>query len=114
MTTAEAFEIVCAKNALRRESGLPLLSVRRAVEAELRAAQMRAFAAAADRYRAVYMEMRASVIRDRRSSLGHDLGRSLSGRWRVDCEAWPRFEKFLASKGYRRPQTGVVYGKEGG
>lgn len=109
MTLEEAFSLVCARNAIRRESGLPLLIVRDAIEAELRAAQARAFSAAADRYHSDYLSIRRDVLARRRQNNPH-FGLSAGGRWAVDYEARYRFDAFLDSKGYRAPRCGVEYG----
>lgn len=109
MTLEEAFSLVCVRNAIRRESGLPLLIVRDAIQTELRAAQARAFSAASDRYRTVYLSIRHDVLAQRRQN-NPNFGLSAGGRWAVDYEARYRFDAFLATKGYHASRSGVRYG----
>ena len=111
MTLEEAFLLACMRNAIRRESGLPLLVIRDAIEAELRAAQARAFSAAADRYHSDYLSIRRDVLARRRQNNPH-FGLSAGSRWAVEYEARHRFDAFLATKGYRAPRGGVRYGDD--
>ena len=109
MTLEEAFLLACMRNAIRRESGLPLLVIRDAIEAELRAAQAKAFSAAAGRYHSVYLSIHHDVLMQRRQNNPH-FGITTGGRWAVDYEVRRRFDAFLANKGYRAPRCGIGYG----
>lgn len=108
LSRAEAFRLACERNALRRESQLPLIPMSKAVEEELRRDAIRAHYAAADHYGPVYDRITRGVIEALDEERGVSFHKSAGGRWIVNLRSDREFATFLASRGFPRPMPAMT------
>lgn len=113
MSTAEAFQRTCERNAIRRDAQLPLIDVREGIAEELRRDALIAYGLACDFYREKHRRIRQEVLDGLRAERGPEYGRSTGGHWLIDYHAWRRFHDFLAGLGFECPPTrGPTYGSK--
>ena len=115
MTKAEAFTQATQKNALRRESGLPLYEVRDEMDRISYGEQLIKWRDATREYAADRQRIIDEVLAEKRAEHGPDYGKG--GMHVVFHIATQRFTAFLEVRGFRFPKRpdaagpAVVYGE---
>lgn len=113
MSKADLFKTATDKNALRRESGLPLLNIRAEMDKEANRLVAIGFAEAssnhAPAYAAIYEQIRGELFDEH----GTDFHLSSGGQQAIRVRAATRFKDYLFGRGVRAPEEQTItYGSK--
>ena len=115
MSKASIFEELCSRNALRRESGLPLLDMRAEYERGLRREAFAEYQRQRVEHQAEFKRIQAEVLAELQAEHGPRFGGSPSGHYAVNMRSEKRFVEYLSGLGIQRPalpSEPVGYGEE--